>query len=389
MKQFENIFRTILGIFVVFWAGINSVKAEDSTPMDSIEIGLITCSPHEEIYSLYGHTAIRCHNLSTGADYVYNYGVFNFKAPHFVLRFIFGLTDYELQCAPFVPFCEYYAQWGSMVTEQVLNLTDKEKCQLMNALIVNSRPENKTYRYNYFYDNCSTRPRNIIEDNVDGKVVYLPNEDYAPSFREMIHQCTAKHPWAAFGNDILLGIKADRETTQREQQFMPDNLRQDFSKAMIERNGIRTPLVKEQRIIVKPGIQMVEEDFPLTPFQCAMLLLIASIAVSVYEIRKQRTAYLFDALLMLATGLAGCVLFIMIFSQHPTTSINLQILVLNPLALLFIPSVIRKRKTHWFTISAVCTALFLIGAIWQDYAEGMGIVALILLLRFLRHIHDK
>ena len=356
--------------------------------MDSIEIGLITCSPHEEVYSLYGHTAIRCHDLSTGADSVYNYGVFNFMAPHFVARFIFGMTDYELQRAPFAPFCYYYAQWGSMVTEQVLNLTNEEKRYLLNALRENCRPENKVYRYNFFYDNCSTRPRNIIEDNVDGEVIYL-SKDNTPSFREMIRQCTARHPWATFGNDILLGVKADQETTQREQQFLPDNLRQDFTGAMIERNGIRTPLVKEQRIIVRPGVQMVEEDFPLTPFQCAMLLLIASIAVSVYEIRKQRMAYLFDALLMLTTGLAGCVLFVMIFSQHPATSLNLQILVLNPMALLFIPSVIRKRKTRWFTISAVCVTLFFIGALWQDYAEGMIIVALILLLRFLRHIHDK
>lgn len=357
--------------------------------MDSIEIGLITCSPHEEIYSLYGHSAIRCHDLTTGADSVYNYGVFNFKAPHFVARFVFGLTDYELQRAPFEPFCYYYAQWGCLVAEQVLNLTNEEKRQLLNALRVNCRPENKTYRYNFFYDNCSTRPRNIIEDNIDGEVIYMPKEGHAPSFREMIHQCTDKHPWATFGNDILLGIRADMETTQREQQFLPDNLRQDFANATIERDGIATPLVKELRIIVRPGVQMVEEDFPLTPFQCALLLLFASIAVSVYEICMQRTAYLFDALLMLTTGLAGCVLFVMIFSQHPATSINLQILVLNPLALLFIPSVIRKRKTRWFTISAVCTALFLIGSIWQDYAEGMGIVALILLLRILKHRHDK
>ena len=389
MKQFENIFRTILVSFCIICAGAVSARAEHATPMDSIEIGLITCSPHEEVYSLYGHTAIRCHDLSTGADSVYNYGVFNFKAPHFVARFIFGLTDYELQRAPFYPFCLYYHEWGSMVTEQVLNLTNDEKQRLLNALRVNCQPENKTYRYNFFFDNCSTRPRNIIEDNIDGEVIYLSKEDYAPSFRDMTRQCTARHPWATFGNDILLGIKADRKATQRERQFLPDNLRQDFTNAMIERDGIRTPLVKEQRTIVRPGVQMVEEDFPLTPFQCALLLLFASIAVSVWEICMQRTAYLLDALLMLATGLAGCVLFVMIFSQHPATSINLQILVFNPLALLFIPAVIRKRKTRWFTISAVCIVLFFIGAIWQDYAEGMEILALILLLRFLRHIHDK
>ena len=357
--------------------------------MDSIEFGLITCSPHDEVYSLYGHTAIRCHNLSTGADAIFNYGVFNFKAPHFVLRFVFGLTDYELECVPARYFWPYYQKWGSQVTEHVLDLTNDEKQRLMEALIENCKPENKTYRYNYFFDNCSTRPRNIIEDNLDGSVIYQPRPDYQRTFREMIHEHTVKHPWAAFGNDILLGIKADRQATQREQEFLPDNLRRDFELALVDRDGVTTPLVKERRVLVRPGVQMVNEGFPLSPMHCAVLLLAVSLAVFIYEHFKRQTLRWFDAVLMLLTGLAGIVLFVMIFSQHPTTSINLQILVLNPLSLVFIPSVVRRRKTRWFTVSMLCICLFFVGALWQDYAEGMEIVALCLLLRYWRHLNDK
>lgn len=374
---------------VTFWAGTSQVKAQGTTPMDSIEFGLITCSPHDEVYSLYGHTAIRCHNLSTGADAIFNYGVFNFKAPHFVLRFVFGLTDYELECVPARYFWPYYQKWGSQVTEHVLNLTNDEKQRLMEALIENCKPVNKTYRYNYFFDNCSTRPRNIIEDNLDGSVVYQPRPDYQRTFREMIHEYTVKHPWAAFGNDILLGIKADRLATQREQEFLPDNLRRDFELALIDRDGVTTPLVKERRVLVRPGVQMVNEGFPLSPMHCAVLLLAVSLAVFVYEHFKRQTLRWFDAVLMLLTGLAGIVLFVMIFSQHPTTSINLQILVLNPLSLVFIFSVVRRRKTRWFTVSMLCICLFFVGALWQDYAEGMEIVALCLLLRYWRHLNDK
>ena len=134
---------------------------------------------------------------------------------------------------------------------------------------------------------------------------------------------------------------------------------------------------------------MVKEEFPLTPTHCAALLLAISLAIFIYEHFKRRTLYLFDALMMLLTGLAGCVLFVMIFSQHPTTSINLQILLLNPVSLFFIPTVIRHRRTCWFTINMLCTCAFLIGGIWQDYAEGMEIVALCLLLRYWRHLNDK
>lgn len=389
MKQFKIIFRIIFVAIVTFWMWTGKANAENATPLDSIEFGLITCSPHDEIYSLYGHTAIRLHNLSTGADYIYNYGVFNFKAPHFVLRFVFGLTDYQLECIPAQWFWPYYQQWGSQVTEQVLNLTNNEKAKLANALYENSKPENKTYRYNYFYDNCSTRPRNIIEANIDGEVIYQPHPDCTPTFREMIHEHTAGHPWAAFGNDILLGIKADAKATQREQEFLPNNLRHDIEHALVDRQGVTSPLVKECRVIVSPGVQMVEEGFPLTPTHCAALLLTVSLAIFIYEHFKRRTLYLFDALLMLLTGLAGSILFVMIFSQHPTTSINLQILLMNPVSLFFIPTVIRHRRTCWFTISMICTCLFLVGGIWQDYAEGLEIVALCLLLRYWRHLNDK
>lgn len=389
MKQFEIIFRIIFVAIVTFWMWTGKANAENAVPLDSIEFGLITCSPHDEIYSLYGHTAIRFHNLSTGADYIYNYGVFNYKAPHFMLRFVFGLTDYSLECIPAQWFWPYYQEWGSQVTEQVLNLTNDEKVKLIYALHENSKPENKTYRYNYFYDNCSTRPRNIIEANLDGEVIYQPRPDYTPTFREMIHEHTAKHPWAAFGNDILLGIKADMKTTLREQEFIPFNLQHDVEHALVDRHGVTSPLVKESRVIVLPGVQMVQEDFPLTPTHCAALLLAVSLAIFIYEHFKRRTLYLFDALLMLLSGLAGCVLFVMIFSQHPTTSINLQILLLNPVSLFFIPTVIRHRRTCWFTINMLCTCTFLIGGIWQDYAEGMEIVALCLLLRYWRHLNDK
>lgn len=389
MKQFKNIFRTILVSFICFLPLVTQAQADDRNNMDSVEIGLITCSPHEEIYSLYGHTALRYHDLSTGMDYIFNYGVFNTKTPHFVTRFIFGLTDYELGLAPTRPFLDYYAKWGSQVTEQVLNLTNEEKQKIINALRVNYLPENRTYRYNYFYDNCSTRPRDIIEQNINGSINYHPRENYEPSFREMIRQQTRNHPWATLGNDLLLGIKADCRTSIREQEFLPANLRHDFDHASIIRDGKEVPLVKERRELITPGVQVIEEDFPLTPFQCSLLLLMITILITANDFYKKKATVLYDALLMLPTGLAGLVLFMMIFSEHPTTSINLQLLILNPLSLIFIWPTCHQKHTWWFKLSAICCILFFVGGLWQDYAEGMEIVALCLLLRAVRRCYEK
>ena len=390
MKQFENIFRTLfIALIGLFAVSTVTAQDEDSLSMDSIEIGLITCSPHEEIYSQFGHTAIRIHDLRDNTDWIFNYGVFNFKTPHFATRFIFGLTDYELGIAPTMPFLQYYAEWGSQVTEQVLNLTSEEKQKIIEALTINYRPENRIYRYNFLHDNCSTRPRDIIESNLNSAISYNPRTDYAPTYREIIHNHTVRHPWVTFGIDILLGVKADHKTTMREQEFLPENLRHDFDHATIERKGKQVPLVKERRELVSPGVQVIKEDFFLSPTICSILLLVLSLFVFAYEHFREKVLHYFDILLMLVTGLAGLVLFIMIFSEHPTTSINLQILILNPLSLLFIRPVIKKRRTIWFTLSMLLTMGFLLGRFWQDYAEGMEIVALCLLLRYWRHYNDK
>lgn len=390
MKQFENIFRILLSVVFGFLPIMTlQAQPEDGNRMDSVEISLITCSPHEEIYSLYGHSAIRYRDMVTGEDMIFNYGIFNFKKPHFALRFVFGLTDYELAIAPTQPFLDYYAHWGSQVTEQVLNLTPEEKQQIISALSINYQPENRVYRYNIFYDNCATRPRNIIERNLSSPLIYNPRTDFEPSFREMVGEKTKHHPWATFGNDILLGIKADMHTSMREQHFLPENLRHDFDHAFIEHDGHQVPFVKERRELIAPGVQTIEEDFPLTPFQCGIILTVLSVAILIYETVRKTTLRWFDALLMLLTGLAGLVLFIMIFSQHPTTSLNLQILLLNPLSLFFIWPAWKGRRTLWFRLNTYFILAFLIGGIWQDYAEGMLFVALCLLLRNWRHYNDK
>ena len=390
MKQFKNIFRTLLVLFCIFSAISAQAQQNLRTEYyDSVEVSLLTCSPHEEVYSLYGHSAIRWHDLHqegphAGEDIAFNWGIFNFDKPYFVARFVFGLTDYELGTIPYRAFCAYYAHWGSSVTEQVLNLTNEEKLNIRDALANNLLPENRIYRYNFFYDNCSTRPRDIVEKCVNGKIEYAQRNDYTPSYREMVSYCTRNHPWATFGNDMLLGVKADWKTDIRQQEFLPENLLYDFDRAQIYADGNYRQLVRERRIAVNPGVQIIEEDFPLTPIQCACILLAITIGISLMDWKRKKRSVWYDIILMLMQGLAGCVLFVMLFSQHPTTSTNLQILLLNPLALGFIPAVIRKKNKTWPKIQIAMVILFLLGSLFQHYAEGMIIVALCLLLRVIR-----
>ena len=385
MKHLKNNFRTFLLLSAVVLTTQKAFANKDYRVeyFDSVEVSLLTCQPHDEVYSLYGHTALRWHDLhqDTGSDIAFNWGVFNFNAPFFVIRFVFGLTDYELGGIPYRYFQEEYRRFGSLVTEQVLNLTSQEKAKLKEALNENLRPENRIYRYNYFYNNCTTQARDIIEKNIDGKLEYADRKDYTPSYREMVHGMTQHNPWSRFGNDILLGIKADFRTTRIQQEFLPDNLLYDFDHAQIYADGNFRPLVKERRIAVPAGIQMIQEDFPITPLSCCLILLAVSVVIFLMEYRQKRVFVWWDVTLMLLTSAIGIVLTLMLFSQHPTVSLNLQIILFNPLPLFYLWPVIRHRKTRYWQITAILAVLFLIGMIFQHYAEGIYVLALCLLLQ--------
>jgi hypothetical protein len=384
-------FYQLLSLATVFVLSLNA-KAQNTdsmmiSRMDSVEISLLTCSPHEAIYSLYGHTAIRINDQRNGEDLAVNYGLFSFEKPHFVLRFLFGLTDYEMGIEPFEAFCRQYRYYGSSVTQQVLNLTNEEKWNIVKAVNINYMPENSVYRYNYFYDNCTTRAVDMLTTHLaDAHVVFEGEQQKYPSFREMVHGCLPHHPWNRFGNDMLLGVKADCKTTLREHQFLPANAMDDFRHAMIVgQDGSNRPLVLREEIVVPEGAQDVWKDFPLSPKDVFLIVLAITVLITLLEAFTRKVLWGYDALLMILCGLAGIVLFLMLFSQHPTVRVNLLLLLLNPLPLFFIWRMIRRarkrlpdRQYAWWII-LIC--LFFIGGIWQHYAEGIFLLASSLLIR--------
>jgi len=391
VKRLKRHLRVVFLAVLVFLTTI--IWAQEATPrqlqeMDSVEIGLLTCSPGKEIYSLYGHTAIRVRDAATGQDVAVNYGLFNYHTPHFIPRFVFGLCDYEMGIYPFDLFMEEYTEEGRGVVEQRINLTRQEKLDIINALALNARPENKVYRYNFFYDNCSSRARDMIVDHIHGHVGYRVDASVTSSYRMMVHQWDEHHPWDCFGCDLLLGVNADRQTTLRQQQFLPDSLRASFASAMVFRehhspaNLVDSTWTVLEAQTPKTGICFFDI---FTPRVVISILTLLVVLASVREYRKKRIYWGIDLALLLIDGLAGLVLFLMIFSKHPTVSLNLQILLLNPLSLVALYSVAKKSRrgqySKWWTVFAVCILLFFIGNILQDYASGMNILALCLLDR--------
>ena len=348
---------------------------------DSIQISLLTCSPGKEVWAQYGHTAIRYYNKESGEDLAINYGIFSLDQSYFIPRFVLGMTDYRMGVQSMEQFLAQYEYEGRGVTEQVLNLSAKDKEAIYKALQENLKPENVVYRYNYFFDNCTTRARDIIVNHLHGKVVYPPADSDA-TFRSMLHKWNNEYKWTQFGEDLLLGVNADRKTTKSEQQFLPENLKNDFDKATY--NG--KPLVNETRELLSAKTDTVEPSFPLSPLAVAILFVVVSLVMMSFSYRRKQVYWVWDAALMITSGLLGIVFFIMIFSQHPCVSLNFILLFFNPLPLFFLYSTIRKKKVMWWKIWGILIILGLFGSLFQDIPQPILIVASFLLLHCILHI---
>lgn len=348
---------------------------------DSIQISLLTCSPGKEVWAQYGHTAIRYYDKESGEDLAINYGIFSLDQTYFIPRFVLGMTDYRMGVQPMDMFLTQYSYEGRGVVEQILNLSTEDKEVIYKALQENMKPENVVYRYNYFFDNCTTRARDMLVNHLHGKVVYPPAEEDA-TFRSMIHKWNNKYEWSQFGEDLLLGVNADRKTTKSEQQFLPENLRSDFDKASY--NG--KPLVKETNILLDAETEVAEPAFPLSPLSIALIFAVISLVMMLFSYRRQQVYWAWDLALMLTSGLMGIIFFVMIFSQHPCVSLNFILLFFNPLPLFFLYSTIKKKKVIWWKIWGVLIILGLFGSLFQEIPLPILIVASFLLLHCIVHL---
>ena len=358
-----------------------TVGAQSMTNPDRIQISLLTCSPGKEVWAQYGHTAIRYYDKESGEDLAINYGIFSLDQTYFIPRFVLGMTDYRMGVQPMDMFLAQYSYEGRGVVEQVLNLSAEDKEVIYKALQENMKPENVVYRYNYFFDNCTTRARDMLVNHLHGKVVYPPAEEDA-TFRSMIHKWNNKYEWSQFGEDLLLGVNADRKTTKSEQQFLPENLRSDFDKAKY--NG--KPLVKETNVLLDAETEVAEPAFPLSPLSIALIFAVISLVMMLFSYRRQQVYWAWDLALMLTSGLMGIIFFVMIFSQHPCVSLNFILLFFNPLPLFFLYSTIKKKKVIWWKIWGVLIILGLFGSLFQEIPLPILIVASFLLLHCIVHL---
>ena len=348
---------------------------------DDVVISLITCYPGPDVYELYGHTMLRVQYGDI--DMVYNYGIFDFDAPNFIYRFVKGETDYKV--AGYDGAYMLVGYRSRKVVEQQLNLTSRQAMQVLLALVENARPENATYRYNYVYDNCATRPRDIIEGVLGDKLHYGEMHDTL-TFRQEMRRYNANYAWQQFGIDLVLGSGIDYTLSYREQMFVPMVLMQAFAEAGVERDGRLVPLVTSTRVLNNgsdSGDILPSTPAWQSPLAVSVAVLVLVLVMSWLDVRRGKVSRWTDSLLFGIAGLCGLLVFFLIFvSTHAATSPNFNGFWLHPFALL--PAVLvwikKAKRVLYFYHFANFAVVFLLLVLWPLLPQVANAAAFPLML---------
>jgi len=374
---FDKKMKKIL-ILGFLWIFLSPLKAQWQLSNEA-KISVLISEPHDEaVFTVFGHAAFRVHDPTFNYDMVFNYGIFDFSNPNFILRFALGHTDYKLMAYPYANYIGEYILRGSEVTELVLNLSSMNRNALYAALMLNATPENRVYRYNFFFDNCATRLPLMLEKSIEGEVVYhdLPEPR---TFRQMVHDCTKGHAWLTFGIDLALGSPADRMATPYEMMFLPEYVKQEFLPATIlYEDGEQIPLVEKTNITEAMVFDDEESSIwntLLTPLVCGWILFAITILLTGYGALKGKSFRGLDVLLFGIAGIAGCVLFFLCFvSVHPCIWPNWSVIWLHPLHLigvvLFCLKKTKKAAYYYHFINFAALLLLLIG--WFAIPQQMN-----------------
>lgn len=334
---------------------------------DKAEISIITCGAGNELYSTFGHSAIRVCDIDRNIDFVFNYGTFDFETPGFYSKFAKGQLDYMLSVAHYKYFLLSYVNENRAVKEQILNLTHQEKEDMYKFLKNNALPENKFYRYDFFYDNCATRVKDVVKDVLGEKLILGSSEiDTLTTFRDIINKYLAGNNWERSGIYLSLGIPADNVVTHEQATFIPDYLEIVLRNSRILSNGQLIPLVKSENILYKQNEQETRKGFAdiVTPLFVFWLLLGAVLILSFIEFKFSRYFKTFDNILFFVIGFIGfAILFLWFGTDHRPVVGNLNILWANPLFIFSVFFYHKEKFKHSFRYFFLLFAIIALSAL--------------------------
>lgn len=337
MKFYKKL-QILGGIFLLSFCSKAQILSEKA------QISIITCDAGNEIYSLFGHSAIRVKDDQKNIDEIYNYGTFNGFEENFELKFAKGQLMYSLSKQTIDGFLYEYQYYNRSVREQILNVPQDKKQEIYNFLLNNNLPENREYKYDFFYDNCATRLRDILEVILEDDLIFGKHRWHNEfSFREIIAKDLQRVPLTQFGIDLVLGQRIDIIASSYDLMFHPIYLEEVLSKTTY----------KGQALVSEPQVVFQAEEIESFQKDNSLLYIIWSIFILgalITMFKVDGLGKTLDVFIFYIIGITGIVLILMWFAtDHPTTKFNWNILWMNPLLFLF-PFMLKRKSLQYFKL---------------------------------------
>ena len=367
----------------------SNLKAQVNLSVYS-EVSIVTAGPGEALYEAFGHSAIRIKDPVLNLDLIYNYGMFDFNQPNFLLNFAKGNMIYSLARYDFKYFLASYRRDKRWVKQQVLNLTQQEKQAFFTFLEKNATPENRNYLYDPYFDNCATKLRDITRSVLGSKLMFNDNHITKDlTFRQLTNHEIHWNSWGTFGLNLIAGTKLDQKATSEEYMYLPDYVYSSFKNATVYVKNQPKQLVKREDYLIK-----AEEKQPKTsifsPFLMFSLLTIIGIYITAKDHKKKKRTKWLDFILTFTTGIIGCViLFLWFFSTHATAPNNFNLLWAFAPNLIISFLLLRKKtpkvglQKYFFVLMIF---MLLIPVIWITKIQAFPLaVTPLLILLFVRY----
>ena len=349
--------QTLLYSFLIVILFTNKVIGQILPLSENAEVSIITCGTGSEIYSLFGHTAIRIRDTDNQIDEVYNYGTFDFDTPNFYLKFVKGDLQYLETSCTFEEFFQEYLYEKRSVAEQVLNISTTQKQALFDYLNASLQSEERFYTYKFIDKNCTTMVINVI-NKILGKEVIVKNTKEDKTYRDILFPYFEGHFFEQLGTSIIFGTKVD---LKGEELFLPAEL-QESIKTISYNNR---PLCKENRKI----LEFENEEVPFSWWNnyYAFSLLFGFVIIA-NKNAICKTYFIVLGMLGLFFIVAG------FYSLHKELANNYNILLFNPILFLVVYFQIKNNR-KWILYSSILSILCLLAYVFILFDKTyLGIV---------------
>ncbi len=338
---------------------------------ENAKISILSCGSGNELYSIYGHTAIRINDLDNNLDLVYNYGYFDFGTPNFYLKFVKGDMQYFGAADSFSSFMAEYVATNRAVFEQELELTNQQKQQLFDDLNASLFSDQRFYTYKFIDKNCTTMVLDKV-NSVFGKNIVYKKTTNNDSYRSVLYQYLTNHFWENFGINIIFGAKVDQKATKL---FLPNELMLNLKTTKFNnKNIVKQTVVLNEKVSESTSFSFWNSIYPFIMFLILIII-----------INKKSIFLVYISVL----GLLGLFFSLVgLYSFHEEIWWNYNVLLFNP-TLLILLFFILKKHTKWISelifFNFACLIIYIaliINKVDFIIISPMIITSFIILLKF-------